>query len=587
MGTKLSALLNNRWFVFISLTAVVFICFAPALQNGFTNWDDQEYVLRNTAIQSLSPGSISYLFSHFLIISYHPLTLLSLAVNYFFSGTEASGYIFTNILFQALNCCLLFIFLCQINLRKTTAFFVALLFAVHPLHVESVAWIAERKDVLFVFFFFISLIFYTRYFKTDDKRIYFLSLLFFLCSCLSKAQAVTLSLTLFLIDFLLDGKITLAKSLSKIPFILISILVGIISVKAQGGNVASFTGADFTFLQRLAFAAQNYLHYILHPLLPLRLSAFYPYPDSFQPMYYLYLPVAAMIFFGAIFYFRKNKLVIFSVLFFTFNIFFLLQLFPVGDAMMADRYSYLPSIGLFILMVCVAEHLIHKSKRKKYIVQFLAAIYFLFLAQSTFARCSVWRDGITLWSDVIKKYPHTSIAYVNRGANYYDNANTTAALNDFKKAIELNPHNSFARYNAATIYYNNSDFKNCVQVLDKIDADKSADTDAFLLKAYSENKLNDYASSLRDVEIYLSKNKTAEALTLAGLNRIMSGDYANAKKDFDAAIEKDSLYTDAYTKRGALFFQMRDTTAACNDFQKAASLGDIKVASFMEAFCNY
>ncbi len=576
----------GSWFVFFSLLIAIFICYFPSFNNGFTNWDDQEYVLKNEAIHTLTFQSICNLFTRILVISYHPLTLLSLQINYYLSGESAFGYIFTNVLFHFANSLLVYKMVRELNFDARLSFFMALLFAIHPVQVESVAWIAERKDVLYAFFFLLSVIFYVRYSKTGKNKLYIFSLLLFIFSCLSKAQAISLSLVLFLVDYTINRNHTSVKFLNKIPFLVISILFGIISVVAQGTNVNAFTGNDFSLVQRLALASHSYLFYIGHVLFPYSLSAFYPYPDSFQSAYFLFIPLAIFILLFAIYQFRKNSLVIFSILFFTTTIFFLLQIFPIGDAMMADRYTYVPSIGLFIIMVLIIDKLSKKYKNLKLPLTIISLIYFVFLAQSTFARCYIWKDGITLWSDVIKKYPNTSIAYTNRGANYYDRGNSVAALADFTKAVEIDSMNSFARYNAGLIYYNENDYSNCLKMLNGIELINESNSEIFLMRAFSENKLQDYTSSDRNIKNFLSYRKTAEAFTLAGLNKIQSGDYANAKLFLDSAINTDTTYWDAFVKRGVLFIQTGDTAAACSDWKKAAAAGKEEVRPFVKQYCD-
>jgi Flp pilus assembly protein TadD len=583
--TSLDRFLSRR-YVFFFLAIIVLLVYSPALKNGFTKWDDQEYVLNNTAVHSLSFSSVGNLFTNFLVISYHPLTLLSLAINYYFSGTSPTGYILTNILFHLFNCILLFILLDNLKLPKKISFFATLLFAIHPLSVEPVAWIAARKDVLFAFFFLMSLIFYIKYYNTKNTTAYLLSLFLFVCSCLSKAQAIPLCMTLFLIDYFFEGNFSFRQFKSKIPFILVALLFGLISFIAQGENTKVFAGNAFSFSQRLSFGAYNFLHYIVRVLLPVNLSAYYPYPHLFSKFYYVFIPLSLVLVIMSLYYFRKNKLIIFGLLFFTLNILPVLQIFPVGDAMMADRYTYIPGIGIFLIIVSGIVQLLEKLKPNKTITIIAISACMLILAKSSYARCHVWKNGFTLWTDVMRKQPKASISYTNRGNNYLEQGDTSSALVDYRKALAIDPSNSFASFNAASIFYSRGEYKLSLSLLKSMDTLFSQGTDVILLKAYNENKLGDFLSSQRDVTRYLIYKRTAEVYTLAGLNEIMLNDFSKAKKYLREALRLDSNYTEAYVKMGVAEIQSGDTTSSCQSWKRAFELGNADVVPYITQYCK-
>ena len=232
-------------FLIVSMTAIVYY---PSLNNGFINWDDNEYVGANMNIRSISWENIKDNFTSPYYGNYIPFTTLTYAVEYRLAKLNPRAYHATNLILHLFNCMLVFWFIYLFCGKEYVALIVALLFGIHPLHVESVAWVSERKDVLYSFFFLSSLISYTRYLKEKKVSYWSLSLLLFAASCLSKPMAVTLPLVLFLIDYLLHQKVEIKTLLLKIPFISISLIFGIISLLTQYGARTQDRRIYFPFL---------------------------------------------------------------------------------------------------------------------------------------------------------------------------------------------------------------------------------------------------------------------------------------------------------------------------------------------------
>ena len=253
---------NKHLFLLAAVITITFILLVPALHNSFTNWDDKDYTTDSQHIKALSGENIKFMFSNPIAVNYHPLTILSLALNYKFSVLEPFSYYLVNILLHLLNTLLTYFFvLLLLDKNKTAALFAAAIFAVHPMHVESVAWIAERKDVLYTFFYLSGLIAYLLY---VDRRIWkylALAFLLFVPSALSKPAAVVFPLVLFLIDFLRHRKLTVLSFVEKIPFFIISVWIGVATLKAQSGiAIADIT--NYTILQKLFFVSYGFFIYI-------------------------------------------------------------------------------------------------------------------------------------------------------------------------------------------------------------------------------------------------------------------------------------------------------------------------------------
>ncbi|HEU5310634.1 MAG TPA: hypothetical protein VFV24_04195, partial [Candidatus Eisenbacteria bacterium] len=220
----------------LAIALVTIAAMAPSLQNGFTNWDDPEYVLENHLIRDLSPSGLAAIGTSFLDGNYHPLTVLSLALDYRFGGLDPSGYHRTNLAIHVLATLAVFWLVLLLTGSRELSTFVALFHGVHPMHVESVAWVTERKDLLYGLFYFLACASYVIWLRGDRRKplAYAATVLFFVLSLLSKGMAVTLPLALLAIDFLLERKWSWkAQAAEKAPFFALALGFGILAVIAQ------------------------------------------------------------------------------------------------------------------------------------------------------------------------------------------------------------------------------------------------------------------------------------------------------------------------------------------------------------------
>ncbi|MEI6681688.1 MAG: hypothetical protein WCO44_03620 [Bacteroidota bacterium] len=407
--------------LFILLIALVtFICFRPAADNQFLKtWDDQVYVTNNKLIQGPTAKNISEIFSFHkdlqkLTKNYHPLTTLSLAINYQFSGLNPRSYYLTNIFIHILNSILVYLLIFRLTDRKIwAAFFAGLLFGIHPMHVESVAWISERKDVLYGLFFISGMILYYHYLK--KKRIKFLvfAFLLFCLSVLSKAMAVVFPLVMVLMDLLLERKWSFRALIEKIPFFVISLFFGLLAIKIQAeGAIGAWR--IFTLMQRIMHASYGILSYLTNFFLPVNLSAFYPYPfideQGFLPLSFRLAPVVVILILAvsAVALFMKNrmlKVIGFGTWFFILTLVLVLQFISVGQAIIADRYAYIPYIGICFIIGSWGAFLVGQKQPKfripGIVLAGFMAVLLVFSAIQTHHRSSVWHDDFALWTDAL------------------------------------------------------------------------------------------------------------------------------------------------------------------------------------------
>lgn len=395
------------WLLFVG--AITAICFFPSLFNEFTNWDDEYYVVNNRMLRGPDWKAI---FSTQVLGNYHPLTISSYAFNYAISGLHPFSYHLVNYIFHIANTLLVFYFIWNISDKnKLVAAFVALVFGIHPMHVESVAWIAERKDVLYTFFFLLSLIQYWRYLENGKKKNLWICFGLFILSLLSKPAAIVLPLVLLLLDYWKGRPITWRVILEKIPFFLFSLLFGIITVGIQ--SKSAMVGLHvFSITDRLLFASYTLMTYTYRFFYPYPLSAFHPFPMTNFPGYAILLsPIFIAALLIAFWFLRKNKVFVFGILFFVINLLLVLQILSIGLTIVSERYTYVPYIGLAFMVAMLVSRIKFISPK---ILLSVASLFIIILGIMTFQRTKIWKNSGILWTNALKYTPRAPYARTNR-----------------------------------------------------------------------------------------------------------------------------------------------------------------------------
>jgi Flp pilus assembly protein TadD len=536
------------------LTLIVYI---PSLTNGLTNWDDNIYV-NSPYVSNLSLTGIVKIFSVYFAGNYHPFTLLSLGIDHLIGGNNPFMFHFTNLVLHLLNTLLVFLLVRRLTKNDLLAIFTFILFGVHTLHVESVAWVSERKDVLYSFFFLLSLTIYTS-FASGRKGLYYgLSLLCFLLSLLAKGQAVILVVLLPFIDYVKGRKWFSASVLSeKIPFFLLSMIFSWVAFRAQeSGHTLHFE--YFSLPQRFAFASFGTAQYLIKSIIPFNLSAFYPYSPklangSIPAFYWLYLIFLPVFFTGFYFLFKRSKIYAFGLSLFFLSLLPLLQLIPVGSAIMADRYFYIPSVGL---LLCFAFGLMEiKNTRIRYSIFIL---FILIFSIQSFSRCRIWKDSITLWDDVINKYPDLKDAFCNRGSAYGELGQWDKAVVDYSRMIEIDPKDRDGYYSRGVAYANLGQWEKAIA-----NYSRAIEIDPKYPVAYYNQGIAFY--NLREMDKAIANYSRAIEVdpnyALAYSNRGVAyaaqGQWEKAVTDFSKTIEIDPDDTKAYYNRDIAYKQLR------------------------------
>jgi protein O-mannosyl-transferase len=588
------------WLAIILITS--FIAYSPALRNGITNWDDDQYILKNPWLQELSAENIKSIFTEYYMGNYHPLAMLSLSIDFQIGGLDEKGeikpfiYHFTNIALHLINTILVFLLVYLLFARFEIAVISSLLFGLSTLHVESVAWISERKDVLYALFFIASLCAYTLYVKRNKSKYYVYSLIFFILSLFSKGQAVSLAITLFAIDFLFERKLLEKRVLlEKIPFLLLALIFGLVAIKAQQAGNAMHDTDSYEFYKRIGFAGYAFTQYLVKLLIPLNLSAIYPYPDiinkSIPAHYWLFLIPSLLTAYAFFYFLKRNRIISFCIAFFTINIFLLLQLIPVGSAIWADRYSYIPSIGYYALLGWLLFELSMKFRNNRLLIYSFTGVYLIVIGIASFNRTQVWETSLRLWDDTLEKSPKAVVAWNNRGSIKDKAKKHQEAIDDFSEAIRLKPDYTHAFYNRGTARRNratelkdSSLFKEAIADFDFAIKLNHAFVEALHNRGMTKDNLADFARTNEERNKLLlsaleDHDKTVElkpdyenALLNRGVIKGKLGRFDEAIADFDRAIKMAPDSAQGYANRGLAKDFKKDYASAIADFNKAIEL---------------
>jgi len=534
-----------------AILAVTFVVYLPSLGNGFLNWDDNFYVTDNPVV---AHPTLHGILTQNLGGNYHPLTMATLALNYRISGLDAGSYHWLNLLFHLANTALVFFFVRALSGgRLWTSVVTALFFGIHPMHVESVAWISERKDVLYAFFYLIALLTYLRYLE-GGRRWLVATWIAFVLSVASKPAAVVLPLTLLLIDWFRRRPLRASALLEKIPFFAVSIAAGALTFTAQK-SVGAMHGELWSPLQKILFASVGTLMYVGKLFVPIHLSAVYPLPatsSTHYPAFYYWAPVLVLAGLAvAVIVGRRARPLLFGVAFFFINIVLVLQLVSVGAALLAERYTYVPYIGLLLALAWwLDEPKGSPQARWKPAIAGICAVLLPLSLVQTWNRSPVFHDPETFWNDTIQKYPGKIVdAYYNRANYLVKKGRLEAGLSDYNQALDLNA-------GVPRIWYNKG-----------------------LLLAQMDR--NDSALVAFDHVIALDP-KHVDALNNRGAMKYRMGDRVGAIADFSRILELNPNYRDAYLNRAVAYGDEKQYDKSVADRQRGIDLDPANPANAEE-----
>jgi energy-converting hydrogenase Eha subunit A len=593
---------NLTYYVAIagSAACLAFLSYLPSLLNNFAELDDPTYILNNPHIHAFNEKFFKWAFIDFYAANWHPLAWISHALDYAVWGLNPLGHHLTSIILHAVNTALVVLLalkLLEISRLKTkrhgsTGFLTdrtlliaagvtGLLFGLHPVHVESVAWVSERKDLLCALFFLLSIIAYTHYAgshvsglgcRESESNIdakgegrknvfankhYLLTLGLFVLALMSKPMAVTLPVVLLILDWYPLGRIRSLKTLwpawiEKLPFLVLSLISSIVTMTAQkaGGSMKMMEVVPLT--TRALVAIESLVAYLGKMLLPLKLMPFYPYPGdvslfSFEQVSAIFVVVGFTA--AGVVVAKKQKFWLTAWAYYVVTLVPVLGIIQVGEQSMADRYTYLPSFGPFLIAGLGIAWVLERVKfggRGGTISPFLTGVVTIsigiLLSYATVHQVGLWRNGIKLWGHIIEKEPErVPFAYLLRGRAYENDGQYDKAVADYTKAIALNPFFTEAYNNLGVIYGKARLYEEAIEIFNR-----SISFDPGRATTYSNR----------------------------GRSYFHIGQYDKALEDLNKAIALDNTFAAAYVNRGELYYKMGSNVQAAADFQRACDLGN-------------
>src|SRR6266705_3460014 len=434
------------------IVVLVWIIFGQTLAHDFVNYDDKTYVYGNSLVSAgLNLRGVSQAFVDTQTGNSHPLTIISHMIDCQIFDLKAGGHHFTNVLLHTIAALLLFLFLRDITGRFWASAFVPALFAIHPLRVESVAWIAERKDVLSAVFFFLTLGAYAHYARSRSLGRYLTMSILFVCGLMSKPMLVTTPVVLLLLDYwpikrIVDSRSFWRMTFEKLPLFALSIASSIIAFLLQERSTGSI--AQLPFIWRLQNALVSYVTYIWQMFWPADLAVFYPHPEDHLALWQVIISAAILLGMTLlIFIFRRSRPYLLVGWFW-----YLIMLLPViglvevGLQGHADRYTYLPQIGLYLAIIWLVADVSSTLRHRKEILVAAASIIIVSLAGCAWKQTTYWRNSETLWTHTLAVTKHNDVAHTNFGMLLTERGQLDDALSHFQAALDVRSSSAHSHY---------------------------------------------------------------------------------------------------------------------------------------------
>lgn len=619
-----------EWLLPVLVLLITFVVLMKVTGYDFVTLDDESYVVQNNDIRGLSSEHLKAFFTKYYVGMYQPLTMISYAIDYAVFKLNPAGYHTVNLLLHLLNTFFVFLLISKLSRRKYVAFFVAVLFGIHPMHMESVAWISERKDVLYAFFFLSSLLSYLEYKIYSKKKTFlFISIICFACSLLSKSMAVTLPALIFLMDYYFQKPIDKKSVIEKIPFLVLGAVfcfLAFFSQKSQGGinPLGGYNPIDRIFISLYALA-----YYPVMMIFPAVQSVYHYFPvktGNFLPLEYY----GAALIIPAVYFIIKRiktnkKELIFGMLFYAFTVIPVLQIIPVGDSAVSERYTYIPYIGLFYLVINLPFSIIdNKNTSSVWNAKTLTAAFALCVlgfSAISFSRVGVWKNSYELLSNLIEKYPGRDHGYILRGNYLLKTGRFYDALDDYNSALAMNDNNGKTYYHRGKAKFSMNNTTGAENDFNMAAERGYASPELYNDRGNARQLLGNYKGALEDFNLALRlKPGFIEAIINRGNTFLFTADYKNAIADYNRAIALKPDNADVYYNRGVArarlldfkgslsdfsevirlnpedhqvyylrgfsYFNIKDTLHACGDWKKSALAGNVDASRQFEKVCK-
>jgi tetratricopeptide (TPR) repeat protein len=538
---------RRHWLWLALILLITVLAYANAVDNDFIyQFDDDLYVTDNPDIKALSADNLYRMFTTSYVGLYLPLTMLTYAVEYHFFGLDATAYHLTNLLLHLINVWLVFLLILKLKPNVYVASLVAFVFALHPMHVESVTWISERKDVLYLLFYLTAVIFYIKYIRKNSAGNYLITLGFFVLALLSKTIAVSLPLLLLALDWYFGRSLASRRVwIEKIPFFALSAAIGLLGIWFTS-TTADTSTPDISWMHRPFIVADAVLIYLWKFLVPAQLKIYHYYPPTTSGVLPLRFYVSAAILLAllvtVILLIKKSGILkrdlILGLAIFVVPTLFILQIVPAGRAYAADRYTYFSYVGLAYMLAVSTWQILNTQKvslrkwRTPLII--VLAAWLVMLVIVTRQRNNDWSDSITLFTDLIAKEPDRGHPYLIRGITWYQKGDLPKALDDYNQSILRD----------------------------------TTDAKAFGNRASARGMSGDYVGALQDANraLRIQPGYTSAINNRATANFYL-GNYAHAVADYDVLIAAGSNDAGNYRKKIMALEKMADTAVLIDTYQ--------------------
>jgi protein O-mannosyl-transferase len=590
------------FLILISLAA-----YYPVLNHAFhNNWDDDILITNNQRVKNgLTIDNTVWAFTTNSVGFYYPFTWLSHMTDIQLHGLHPKGHYATNIIIHCLNVVLFFLLLFISTGSQFRSFLAALLFSLHPMNVESVAWLAERKNILSTFFLLLALICYVLRFKSGSGKkttVGYLTAcyIFFIMGLMTKSSIVMFPFLLLLFDLwplkrILPCDLMKQKQLfiEKTPFFILSFISGVLTIVAQKEVHTVISLSKITIPQRIGEALLGYGFYLEKFFLPFNLCAFYPHHRGDFPLFLPFL-ILAMLSFITVYFYKvrtKNPVLIMGWLFFMTSLLPVIGIIQVGTQAHADRYVYFPYWGLFIILLFGTrrENILAGNSVRKTVLAVFSLIIIFSLLFLTKAQTAKWKDDETLFSNVIQISPGSVLGYFQLGAYYLAQEKPDKAIPLFMKADELEKNNPDVLCNIGLTYMKLQNYEKALEYLDLAVKLKPVMASAHFNKACTLIKMKKGAEAMKSLDLALKNGfdafKIQETMTAAQaaiLNQLFSdgknygaqGKWDEAESSFRKALEISPEKADAWCYLGYILQNKKDTAGAERAYQKALALDD-------------
>jgi protein O-mannosyl-transferase len=614
MKSKVQKKYGVQYYLAALVALLTFIVYLPALRNGFIEWDDIRYIVENPDIRTFDAAFLRWAFLDFHISNWHPLTWMSHALDYALWGLNPLGHHLTSIILHAVNTALVVVLAQKLfeTARERTpqnaapsflndrtilvaAGVTGLLFGIHPVHVESVAWVAERKDLLCALFFLLSVLQYAnaaRRMGHGAERMRLTSsatlsaLFFFLLALMSKPMAVSLPLVLLLLDWYPLGRIGSGKTLQtaiiqKLPFFALSLASSIVTLLAQrtGGAMASTDVVPLAL--RTLVATKSLVAYLGKMLLPTRLLPFHPYPKDVSITSFEYLSACVLVILitaACVVLVKKQRIWLAAWVYYVVTLLPVLGIVQVGAQAMADRYAYLPSLGPFLIAgsgVAWASAAIRErwGSGRHHFFSAVVLLVVVILSSVTVRQIKIWQDSIVFWTYEMDNAPEATIAYVNRGIAFMKLGQFDKAIRDYTEAISRKPSDYKAFYNRGVLFAELNLISQAIDDYSNVIALKPSYYDAYNNRGVLYEKLGQFDRAVADYSSAISLNPSnSRAYVNRGLAYDRAGLPERALADLDRAISLNPNDADAHYNRGLFFSKTGQVDRALADLDRAIAL---------------